>query len=402
VNLRSGDAPLPVPGFTAAGLACGIKKHGGPDLMLIASETPAAFTGVFTRNVVQAAPVTLTRQVAAAGACRAVVANSGNANACTGPQGLEDARATQRLVGGALGVPAEQVAVCSTGVIGEPLPMDRLAPGIPLAAGALSADGWEDAAEAIRTTDTRAKCHAGTVEADGRVLTVTGIAKGSGMIHPDMATMLAFLATDAPVAPGDLKTLLARTVEATFNRITVDGDTSTNDCVLLLAGGRAGGPALAPDRPGWDGFAALVRRVCDALATAIVADGEGATKVVTVSVRGLPTDAEALKVARQVATSSLVKTALFGADPNWGRLLSAAGQAGVPFDPEAASVTIGIAPLVRDGAHLGPEAEAAAAKVMATTAYPILLELGNGPGTASVRTCDLSYDYVRINADYRS
>jgi len=294
------------------------------------------------------------------------------------------------------------VAVCSTGVIGQPLPMDRIGPALPKAAAALAADGWADAAEAIRTTDTCAKHHSGTVNADGRVLTVTGIAKGSGMIHPDLATMLAFLVTDAPVAPGDLQSLLAEAAEATFNRITVDGDTSTNDCVLLLAGGRAGGPPFGPGRPGWDGFADLVRGVCDALARAIVVDGEGATKLVTVTVRGLATDAEALRVARQVATSSLVKTALFGADPNWGRLLAAAGQAGVAFDPDQAAVTIGDAPLVRHGAHLGTEAEAAAAKVMTTREFPILLELGAGRGAATVRTCDLSYDYVRINADYRS
>jgi glutamate N-acetyltransferase/amino-acid N-acetyltransferase len=396
------DAPLAVPGFTAAGLACGIKQRDERDLMVIASDRPAAVAGVFTRNVVQAAPVTWSRRVVAGGTCRAVVANSGNANACTGPAGAADAAHMAALGGEALGVPPEAVAVASTGVIGQPLPMSRLEAGIPLAVAARTPDGWTDAADAIRTTDLVPKHHGATVEIGGRAVTVTGIAKGSGMIHPDMATMLAFLATDAPVAPGDLQALLSGVVEATFNRITVDGDTSTNDCVLVLAGGAAGGPPLGPGASGWEAFHGLLHGVCDALARDIVADGEGATKLVTVTVRGAAGEAEALRIARQVATSSLVKTALFGADPNWGRLLAAAGQAGVPFDPAAASIHIGARPLVKDGTHLGPEAEAEAARVMATRAYPVTLVVGDGPGEASVRTCDLSYDYVRINADYRS
>lgn len=394
--------PLPVPGFSAAGLVCGIKKRGERDLMVIASERPATVAGVFTRNVVQAAPLTVTRRVVSAGTCRAVVANSGNANACTGPEGLANAQRMALLCGEALGIPPETVAVASTGVIGQPLPMDKLEAGIPRAVGALAPDGWGEAADAIRTTDTFAKHHAATARIGERTVTVTGIGKGSGMIHPDMATMLAFLATDAPVSAANLKELLTGVTEATFNRITVDGDTSTNDCVLLLAGGAAGGPDLAPGEPGWTDFAGLVRQVCDALARDIVADGEGATKLVTVTVRGAGAEADALRVARQVATSSLVKTALFGADPNWGRLLAAAGQAGVPFDPDAATIHIGATPLVRDGAYLGPEAEAEAAKVMASHAYPITITLGKGPGEASIRTCDFSYDYVRINADYRT
>lgn len=394
--------PLAVAGFSAWGLACGIKKTGAADLMVLACERPAALAAVFTRNVVQAAPVVWTRKVAAAGSCRAIVANSGNANACTGPQGDADAAEMAALVGQALGAPASQVAVASTGVIGQALPMAKLRQGIPRALAALRPDGWLAAAEAIRTTDTVAKHRSARGQAGGAPITVTGIAKGSGMIHPDMATMLAFLATDAPVAAADLQRALGPAVERTFNRITVDGCTSTNDCVLMLAGGGAGGAPLTPEAPGWGAFTALVHEVCDALAAAIVADGEGATKQVTLTVTGLKTEAEAVAVAKAVATSPLVKTALFGADPNWGRILAAAGQAGVAFDPGAAALHIGDQALLKDGRHLGPEAEAAAAGVMAARAYGITLGLGDGPGAASVRTCDFSYDYVRINADYRS
>jgi len=394
--------PLAVAGFSASGLACGIKKSAGPDLMVLASEEPAAVAGVFTRNVVQAAPVTWTRRVVATGTCRAIVANSGNANACTGPQGEADAAEMAALVGAALEVPPDQVAVASTGVIGQALPMPKLRQGIPRAVAGLRPDGWNIAAEAIRTTDTVAKHHSAVAQVGDVPVTVTGIAKGSGMIHPDMATMLAFLATDAPVEGGALQRALAGAVARTFNRITVDGCTSTNDCVLLLAGGGAGGPVLTQEAPGWDAFTALVHEVCDALAAAIVADGEGATKRVTVTVTGLSTEAEAVAVAKAVAASPLVKTALFGADPNWGRILAAAGQAGVAFDPDRAELHIGDQALLKDGRHLGAEAEAAAAGVMAARAYGITLGLGDGPGAASVRTCDFSYDYVRINADYRS
>jgi glutamate N-acetyltransferase / amino-acid N-acetyltransferase len=394
--------PPAVAGFSAWGLPCGIKKTAAADLMVLACERPAAFAAVFTRNVVQAAPVTWTRHVAAAGACRAIVANSGNANACTGPQGDADAAEMAALVGQALGAPATQVAVASTGVIGQFLPMPKLRQGIPRAVAALRPDGWLMAAEAIRTTDTVAKHRSARGRAGEVPVTVTGIAKGSGMIHPDMATMLAFLATDAPVAAADLQRALGPAAERTFNRITVDGCTSTNDCVLMLAGGGAGGPQLTPEAPGWAAFAALVQEVCDGLAAAIVADGEGATKQVTLTVTGLKSEAEALAVAKAVATSPLVKTALFGADPNWGRILAAAGQAGVAFDPGRAALHIGGRALLKDGRHLGPEAEAAAAGAMAARAYGITLGLGDGPGAASVRTCDFSYDYVRINADYRS
>ncbi|MDH4228759.1 MAG: bifunctional glutamate N-acetyltransferase/amino-acid acetyltransferase ArgJ [Nitrospirota bacterium] len=401
MNYAKGPA-LPVSGFTATGIAAGIKKTGAPDLMLIASEFPAAVAGVFTTNVVRAAPVEWSRGVVKKGVCHAVVANSGGANAYTGAQGEADTREMAELVGAALGIPADQVLVASTGVIAQPLPMPKLRAGIPRAAKNLVETGWSAAAEAIRTTDLVAKLHSVTVPLKGRTLTLTGITKGSGMIHPNMATMLGFIATDAPVSAPNLQTALSGAVERTFNRITVDGDTSTNDCVLALANGRAGGPPLAPGSAGWEDFATALETLCDELARSIVADGEGATKLVTVTVRGLASEADALTVARQIATSNLVKTALFGADPNWGRIVAAAGQAGVLFLPERASLSFNHAELVRDGVWLGSAAEKACGGVMAGREYTIALSLGDGPGEASVLTCDFSYDYVRINADYRS
>lgn len=398
--------PLPVAGFTAAGIACGIKKSGDRDLMVIASDRPCAVAGTFTRNLVQAAPVIWTRKLVAGGSCQALVANSGNANAYTGTQGEADARQMAETCADLLDIPADQVAVASTGVISRPLPMKAIAGGIPEAVSALNEDGFADAADAIRTTDTVSKFHSVSEEINGVRVTVTGIAKGSGMIHPDMATMLGFLFTDAHVDAGSLQAALSPAVERSFNRITVDGDTSTNDCALLLANGRAGGQALTPETPGWERFSGMVETVCQTLARAIVADAEGATKLVTITVSGMDDEAGALAIARQIATSNLVKTALFGADPNWGRILAAAGQAGVPFDIEGASLMVGDVLLVKNGAYQGAYEddiqEEAAARVMATDEYEITLTLGAGKGTASYLTCDLSYDYVRINADYRT
>ncbi len=398
--------PLPVAGFTAAGIACGIKKNGERDLMIIASDRPCAVAGTFTRNLVRAAPVEWTRQIVSGNHCRALVVNSGNANAYTGDKGRNDTKQMAGVCADLLDIPADQVAVASTGVISQPLPMDAISSGIPVAANALRADGWLDAADAIRTTDTVPKFHSVSAAIDGVQVTLTGIAKGSGMIHPNMATMLGFLFTDAHVDATGLQAALSPAVERSFNRITVDGDTSTNDCVLLLANGHAGGEKIVPGSPAWDAFAAMVNTVCAQLARAIVADAEGATKLVTITVTGMDDEAGAVAIARQVATSNLVKTALFGADPNWGRILAAAGQAGVPFDIEGASLMMGDVLLVKNGTYQGAYEddiqEVAAAKVMATDEYTITLTLGSGPGTASYLTCDLSYDYVRINADYRT
>ena len=393
---------LPVPGFSVSGVACGIKKNGGRDMIVIAAERPATMAGCFTQNTVVAAPVTLSREIAHKGSCRAIVANAGNANACTGAQGMDDARAMAHRCADALGLPADQVAVASTGVIGQQLPMDRVIAGINAAATSLAADGWEAAADAIRTTDLVPKWHSVRAEIGGRTITVTGIGKGSGMIHPNMATMLGFVCTDAPVGPEALHSALSRAVEKSFNRITVDGDTSTNDCVLCLAGGAAGGEPIAPDTLEWAQLADLLEQVCVSLAKQIVADGEGATKLVTLTVEGLETEADAVTIARQVATSSLVKTALFGCDPNWGRILAAAGQTGIGFDPERFSLAFDDRVLVKDGTWQGAQAEAAVAELMQGETYTVTLTLGAGPGSATVWTCDLSYDYVRINADYRT
>ncbi|MBI5136771.1 MAG: bifunctional glutamate N-acetyltransferase/amino-acid acetyltransferase ArgJ [Nitrospirae bacterium] len=394
--------PLPVPGFKAAGVACHIKKTGARDLVVIASDTPATVAGVFTTNVVQAAPVTVSRQVVAGGTCRAIVANAGNANCFGGPRSMDDARAMARLTARALGCPEDQVAVASTGVIGQYLPMDKVRNGIAQAVAALKPDGWEDAAQGIRTTDLVPKWHSAHGSVGGTAVTVTGITKGSGMIHPNMATMLGFLCTDAAVDRDALQAALARATERTFNRITVDGDTSTNDCVLALANGHAGNTPALQGSPEWEQFAALLEDVCGVLARAIAADGEGATKLVTVAVDGADSEADALAVARQIATSNLVKTALFAADPNWGRVLAAAGQAGVPFDPNRVVIRFDDACLFADGGWQGADAEKRVAEVMKRGAYTIAVSIGSGPARATVWTCDLSYDYVRINAEYRS
>ncbi|MFQ5507791.1 MAG: bifunctional glutamate N-acetyltransferase/amino-acid acetyltransferase ArgJ [Leptospirillia bacterium] len=398
----SNSSPLSVPGFTAAGIHCGIKPGDTRDLMLIASDRPAAAAGVFTRNLVRAAPVELTRQVVAGGPLRALVANSGNANAYTGDTGEADAREMCRLTADALGISESEVAVASTGVIAQPLPMYALRDGIPKAASALAKNGWEDAADAIRTTDLVSKWHTAEGAIGGTPVTVTGIAKGSGMIHPDMATMLCFIATDAAVSASALQAMLARAVEFTFNRITVDGDTSTNDCVLALANGHAEHPEITAEGDDWNALYSLIYAVCERLSRAIVADGEGATKLVDITVTGATDDEAARAICRQVATSNLVKTALFGADPNWGRIIAAAGQAQVPFDIAGASLSIGDVVLVKGGAYEGEAAELVAADVMAGDAYTITLTVGDGPGTATYVTCDLSYDYVKINADYRT
>ncbi len=419
-------------GYRAAAVAAGLKASGGPDLAILVSDHAAAAAGVFTRNRVAAAPVLVDRAVLAGGAgrVRAVVVNAGIANACTGPGGLEDAQAMQRLTAAAIpgNAAPEQVLVLSTGVIGHRLPMDRVAQGIAVAAGALAADGGAAMARAIMTTDTRPKQCALRVRLAGGDVVVGGVAKGSGMIHPDMATMLAVVTTDARLPVADLDATLRTAVAGTFNRITVDGDTSTNDTVLALANGAAGVAVETPaDR---DAFQGALEAVCLALAHAIVRDGEGATRFVTVHVRGATDDAGAAAVARTIATSPLVKTALAGGDPNWGRILAAAGRAGVPVDPDRMTLSAaaggglaasdaGAAPtlakpaeadaatgsgrppvvLVRSGVPAG-YVEQEAAAVFAAPEITLDLDLGLGGGAATYWTTDLTAAYVAINADY--
>jgi glutamate N-acetyltransferase / amino-acid N-acetyltransferase len=396
-------------GFSATGVACGLKPDGHLDLALVVGSPGTVAAGVFTTNVVVAAPVAWSRALLAASAdARVVVLNSGNANACTGPGGHRVVRATAERAATELGCRPEQVLICSTGVIGVPLDAERVGDGVAKAAANLgrqaSSDGQLDhgdgraAAEAIRTTDTVAK-QAGTRLAGG--VTVGAMAKGAAMLAPAMApphaTMLAVLTTDAQADPAAMRAGLAAAADGSFNRITVDGAQSTNDTVLLLASGASGA------RPDPDELAGAVRAVCDDLATQMLADAEGGTKVIAVEVSGAGTLAAALAVARRVADSPLVKAAVYGGDPNWGRVLQAAGTAGVQFDPDAVSLEVGggqagAGPvvLVRDGAPTGVDGNAA----MAGPEVRLRLDLGGGGPWGRIRTVDLTPEYVRLNSEY--
>ncbi len=392
--------PIVCPGFCMAGVSAGLKKGGEKDLGLVFADRPAAVAGVFTRNVVQAAPVRLTRKRIESGQCQAVIVNSKNANCCTGGRGMTDAAAMAEAAARQLGISPELVLVASTGVIGEPLPLAKIEAAIPALASALSEKAAEDLARAIMTTDTVPKMAHRRVQVEEKSFTVVGVAKGAGMIRPDMATLLGFLWTDAAASPAVLSSVLKPAVDATFNRISVDGDTSTNDTVLLLAGGRSN---LSADVPAVK--AALekaVNGVLADLARALVKDAEGATKLVEVCVRGAVGDAEARKIADTIADSNLVKTAFFGQDANWGRILAAAGRAGVDFDPDRADIFFDDVQMVKGGIGCGKTAEAAATEVLKQPEFVVTLALNQGRGEASVLTCDFSLDYVRINADYRS
>ena len=393
-------------GFVAAAVAAGIKQSGRPDLVLVAADRDCAAAGVFTRNRVAAAPVLLDRATLAAGraALRGVLINAGNANACTGEPGLADAREMQRLAAAALGTRPEQLLVMSTGVIGVPLPMTRVAAGVAALAPLLSAGGGLAAAEAIMTTDTRPKRAAVVVDLPDGQVTIGGMAKGAGMIHPDMATLLGVLTTDAVVAPDVLDSSLREAVAASFNAISIDGDTSTNDSIVLFANG-AVGVAVADDESRAR-FAAALTDLCVQLAQMIVRDGEGATRFVTLVVSGAASTVDARRMADTIATSPLVKTAFAGGDPNWGRIMMAAGRSGAALDPARLALSV-IAPgapplqLVRGGTPTG-YAEADAAAVFAQPEFTVHLDLGLGDGAATLWTTDLSHEYVSINADYRT
>ena len=391
---------IPCPGFRAAGVVGGIKKNGRKDLGLIACDGPASVAGVFTRNRVQAAPVLLDRERIGSGVCRAVIANSGNANCCTGSAGYHDAVRMARVAAIGLGIPEEQVLVASTGVIGEPLPVERIERAFPSLLETLSPEGVGDFAEAIMTTDRVPKVVSRLIEIDGRSVTLTGVAKGAGMIRPDVATMLCFLMTDARASAGLLKDMLSAGAERSFNRITVDGDTSTNDTVLMLASGRSNAglePAGAREA-----FQAMLDDVMLALAKWVVKDAEGSNKLVEIRVVGAATDGEARAMADTIAHSPLVKTALFGEDANWGRILAAAGRSGAALDPSRVDIFIGPVQMVSNGIGCGKAAEGAATRVLKTDEFSITVDLHLGLGRAEVYTCDLSIDYVKINADYRS
>jgi glutamate N-acetyltransferase/amino-acid N-acetyltransferase len=392
-------APL---GFRAGAASAGIKPGTRrDDLALVVSDRAAVAAGVFTTNRVQAAPVLWSRRVVdGAGRVRAVLLNSGNANACTGAAGERATRSSAARVAAALGCAPDAVLVASTGVIGVPLPVERLVAGVPALCRALrpTAPGGAAAAHAILTTDTRVKQAAARVRAGGRTYTVGGMAKGAGMIHPQMATLLAVITTDAPLARAPAQRLLRAAVDDSFNAVTVDGDTSTNDCVLLLANGVAGGRMNATATKAVE---RALRHVCGTLAEAIAADGEGARKVLVVRVAGARSRDDARQVARTVAASNLVKTAVHGGDPNWGRVLAAAGRAGVRLDPRALDLRIGGHLVAWHGAAHS-RGERGAARHLRGRRVTFDLRIGAGKATATALGSDLSADYVRINAHYRS
>ena len=388
-------------GFRAAGVACGIKASGNLDLMLLAADARASAAAVFTTNRAQAAPVVLSRDhlVKSGGHGRAVVINSGCANACTGADGWEHAQAMAKQTAAAIGCDPSAVLVASTGVIGVKLPMDKVERGIVDAAAKLSPSNGADAARAIMTTDPFPKEHAIEASAKGRTFRVGGIAKGSGMIEPLMATMLGLVTTDAAVEPALLQRALKAVVDDTFNAITVDGECSTNDCVFALASGSSGVTLTDAD---WPALVAALRAACEPLAIGIVRGGEGATKLVTVNVKGAASDADARLTARAIANSPLVKTAIHGGDPNWGRLIAVAGRSGAAFSLERAAVRIGSIVLFSDGAPYDERAPQAAEYLQGKD-IEVEVDLGTGgSGRSRMWTCDLSAEYVRINAEYRT
>jgi len=389
-----GDVTSPE-GFLAAGVHCGIKPRRR-DLALIVSEVPASAAGLFTTNRVKAAPVRYCEEVIRGGVAQAIVVNSGNANACTGPQGIRDAYEMAELAARSLGIPRSLVLVCSTGVIGTPLPMDALRRGIPLAARALERDG-RAAAEAILTTDAFPKVAAARVHLPGGVVTVGGMAKGAGMIHPQLATTLAFLTTDAALSAERLREALTRAADASFNRITVDGDTSTNDSLIALANGRSG--RSCEEGEAFRAFTEALTWVAQELAKMVVRDGEGAERLVRVEVTGAQNDSEARRAAYAVATSLLVKTMLHGAEPNWGRVLAAVGRAGVEMDEASTRIWFGPVEVVRNGVGVQGVQEAAA-EALRQPEVTIRVDLGVGRGAWHVWTCDLGETYVRINGSY--
>lgn len=394
---------MQVQGFLAAAVAAGIRYAGRLDLAMIYSETPAVAAGVFTTNKVKAAPVLLDQQRLRGGRAQAVLVNSGNANACTGQEGLDLAVATSEMAARQLGIDPALVQVASTGVIGQPLNSEPFFRAMPGLVAALSADGFEAFSQAIMTTDLVPKTCQVAVEIDGVEVNILGVTKGSGMIMPNMATMLCFVVTDANIEQPVLDGLLKAAVERSFNRITVDGDTSTNDMVLVMANGAAGNSAISEaTSPAAERFGAALLQVCKDLALKIVADGEGATKLVTVRVSGARSEQEAVSAARTIANSALVKTAFFGEDANWGRIICALGRSDAQFSEHNVSISFDQVRLVEGGRFVGGDIEAAATAVLKQAAFTVLVEIGEGSAEGEVYTCDFSYDYVKINADYRS
>ena len=390
---------MAVPGFLFSGVSCGIKADGALDLGVVYAPNGATLAGVYTQNQVVAAPVVLSRQASQNHTVQALVVNSGNANACTGSTGAADAAEMVKHVSDILNVPVADVQICSTGVIGQTLPMPKIIRGIESACQLLDESQIEAFAESIRTTDLYRKIASGTLEVGENRYRILGIAKGAGMIAPNMATMLAFVFTDAPMEGKTLQKVWQRVCDKTFNAMTVDGDTSTNDTALILSSGQDESPLSETDL---EEFERVLLDVCDELAHLIVGDGEGATKAVRITVRGARSMTDARQVADVIARSPLVKTALHGEDPNWGRFIAAAGRSGVRLDPDNITLSFNAETLYANGRWCGEEAEAAVCAVMKHSRYEIVLDLKLGSEYASVLTCDLTAEYIRINADYRS
>ena len=389
-----------VQGFKAAAVAAGIKKKGGLDLALIFSEKEAAAAGVFTMNKVKAAPVILSQENIRHGRVRAILANSGNANACTGREGLENAKVTADLVAKELGAKSEEVLVASTGVIGAPLKVDLIARAMPDLVKGLSPEGIPSVVQAIMTTDSFPKISRFDGVVEGRPFRILGMAKGAGMIMPQMATMLSFILSDIRIDPSQLGEAVSSAVETSFNRISVDGDTSTNDMVLVLANGLAGNGVLSRDD--YKGFKEGLARVMGELATMIVRDGEGATKVVRIEIRGAASADDALTAARTVANSALVKTAFYGQDPNWGRIMAALGRSGISMREEDIRIWVDEVKIVEKGMGRGEKYEKEAAAKMLNKAFAVTVELRQGKYDDRMITCDLTHEYVSINANYRT
>ncbi|MCP4683084.1 MAG: bifunctional glutamate N-acetyltransferase/amino-acid acetyltransferase ArgJ [Desulfobacterales bacterium] len=389
-----------VKGFKASAIKAGLKKNNALDMALIFSETESVAAGVFTSNKVKAAPVLLSRDHILNGKARAIVANAGNANACTGRAGLKHARMTADLVANELGISLDEVLVASTGVIGQALDMDLISKAVPGLVKGLSAEHIPLAARAIMTTDSFPKITRFEGRAGGRPYRVLGIAKGAGMIMPDMATMLCFIMSDISIDAKELKRAVLESVEATFNRITVDGDTSTNDMVFVLANGMAGNGLLSKED--YSSFQEGLKGVMEELARMIVQDGEGATKVVEIGVRGANSASDALGAARTVADSSLVKTAFYGQDPNWGRIMAALGRSDIVMNEESVDIWINDIQIVAAGLGMGVAQEKKAAEKMTNKEFTLTIDLHQGPYEERVSTCDLTHEYVSINADYRT
>ena len=394
---------MQVKGFSAAAVQAGIRYADRLDLGMIFSRVPAVTAGMFTTNKLKAAPIQLDMERLRSGLAQAVLINSGNANACTGQAGLDVALATSRLAAGALNIDESLVQVASTGVIGQPLHLEPFTKAMPILVDGLTAEGFDDLARAMMTTDTVPKVATATVMIGGVEVSLLGVAKGSGMIMPDMATMLCFVATDARIVFPVLNRLLRSGVERSFNRITVDGDTSTNDMVLVMANGEAGNSWIDEDNTEAEAlFGSALHRVLKDLALMIVADGEGATKLVTIRIAGARDEFEAMNAAQTIANSALVKTAFFGEDANWGRIIAALGRSDCSFNPDRVCISFDQVMLVENGLALGPEKEAEATAVLKQKQFTVTVQLNEGRAETEVYTCDLSYDYVKINADYRS